>query len=391
MDTRKRNFIKLSALAVSTLAANRLLPHNAFAAMASVKSSPSVNVGVSPVMDDKTSAITMDECQSLGYREMAMRSSMVMSAWEYLREEANKIENAELRQLVFDIYHDSTPRLADLDAARRRDIWKQLRDAGYTSRTLAEFLPPLPLDMRTMYPAVSAPGSGYGSHHSYPGGLITHVATNVKITSAIAEAYSEVYRYSVNRDIAMASQLLHDLHKPYVFQWLEDASSRTEQTLAGTGEHHVLSLAELLVRQAPAELVVAQACAHTHPGNETEEAHVTDWLRAASIIAGCDPVEYGLLDRSGTLPLPRRQEGFICHLGDHDFVLSVPAVQWTLPVLREIAHEDYGLSARDVEGKPFNSLRNMIYSQLSAMRLEQAYVMGKEHLRRLVHSVVTPV
>ena len=58
------------------------------------------------------------------------------------------------------------------------------------------------------------------------------MATNVIITSAIVDAYRSVYGYDVNRDIAMASQLMHDLHKPYVFQWQEDGSSRTEQPLA---------------------------------------------------------------------------------------------------------------------------------------------------------------
>ncbi|MDR0361922.1 MAG: hypothetical protein LBJ46_04460 [Planctomycetota bacterium] len=198
--------------------------------------------------------------------------------------------------------------------------------------------------------------------------------------------------YDVDRDVAMAAQLLHDLHKPYVFQWQPDASSRPEQSLAGTGEHHVLSLAELLVRKAPAELVVAQACAHTHPGTEADEAQVVNWLKAAAIIAGIDPVRHGLLDASGkTLPLPRRQEGFICHLGDHDFVLSAPAVQWTLPVMRDIAKADYKITDADLQGKPFNSLRNAVYSQLSAMRIEQAYAMGGgEQVRLPMHSVVKP-
>jgi hypothetical protein len=177
-----------------------------------------------------------------------------------------------------------------------------------------------------------------------------------------------------------------------VFQWQANASSRQEQPLAGTGEHHVLSAAELIARKAPAELVVAQACAHTHPGWVEEETQVVNWLKAAAIIGGVDPVAYGLLDKSGkTLPLPRRQEGFICHLGDHDFVLSMPAVQWTLPVMKEIAASDYKISEKDLAGKPFNSLRNMVYASLSAMRLEQIYTTGRENLRRAMHGVVQPV
>lgn len=374
MNASKRDFIKLTAVAASALILPSLAGQKALAAPA-----PSAR------------PVSLEECQSLNYLQMAERSPMVRESWSYLRAEINAIADNKIRSLVNDIYNDSTPRLAKLDAAQRKAVWRELTSAGYTRQGQNDFLPPLASGFGKKYPYISAPGSGYGSHHSYPGGLVTHVAANVKITGSIVDAYREVYGYDVNRDIAMAAQLLHDLHKPYVFQWQADASSRKEQPLAGTGEHHALSLAELLVRKAPAELVTAQACAHTHPGSEADEAQVVGWLKAAAIIAGVDPVRYGLLDKSGkTLPLPRRQEGFICHLGDHDFVLSVPAVQWTLPILREVAQSDYKLSEKDLNGKPFNSLRNMVYSRLSAMRLEQALTRGRGEFRALVHSAVMP-
>jgi hypothetical protein len=397
MDIRKRDFLKFSALTASAVAATALLPRDALAALnipaasAPIPTSPPAAKSAAALFSNSL-AMSLEECQSLDYKEMAARSPMIQAAWKYLEDETGRIRNPGLRGLVSEIYSDSYPRLANIDLSERKEAWEQLKSAGYTARSQEDYLPPASRDMATRYPAIAAPGSGYGSHHSYPGGLITHVATNVKITAAIVDTYAEVYGYDVDRDIAIAAQLLHDLHKPYVFQWQPDASSRTEHPLAGTGEHHVFSLTELLVRKAPAELVVAQACAHTHPGNETEEAQVVGWLKAAAIIAGTDPVRYGLLDASGkTLPLPRRQEGFICHLGDHDFVLSVPAVQWTLPVLREIAKADYGIGDADLQGKPFNSLRNAVYSQLSAMRVEQAYAAGgREEVRRLMHSVVRP-
>ncbi|MDR1535666.1 MAG: Tat pathway signal sequence [Planctomycetota bacterium] len=394
MDTRKRDFLKLSALTATAVAADWAAPSGAFAfpfgpaGTAAAAESPSRAAAFAA-----PGAISLEECQSLGHREMAARSPMVRASWLYLREELGKIGDRRLRELATGIYDDHTPRLANLDAEERAGVWEALERAGYTKQSRDDFLPPAPPDLREEYPSLSAPGSGYASHHAYPGGLITHVAANVWITSAIVHAYLAVYGYGVDRDLAVTAQLLHDLHKPYVFQWRADASSRTEQPLAGTGEHHVLSLAELLVRRAPAELVVAQACAHTHPGGDADEAQVVNWLKAAAIIAGVDPGRYGLLGESGTtVPLPRRQEGFICHLGDHDFVLSVPVVRWTLPVLRKIARADYGISEADLSGKPFNSLRNLVYSQLSAMRLEHEYATGgEERLRALVHTVVRPV
>jgi len=60
------------------------------------------------------------------------------------------------------------------------------------------------------------------SHHSYPGGLATHVAVNVKVALSIYEAYKDVYGTSMNRDVILASELMHDMNKPWVFQWQED-------------------------------------------------------------------------------------------------------------------------------------------------------------------------
>lgn len=395
MDTNKRDFLKLSAMAASVFAADCLMPRGAFAA-AAFPPGPSL-MGDAPyaagakLAEFPKKAITLEECQSLDYNEMAARSAMVQAGWKYLQSEIDAIEDPALRALIADIYNDPTPKLANMDASRRKEVWKQLSSAGYTKQSEEDFLPPVPSGMKSKYPFVSAAGSGYGSHHFYPGGLVMHVAPNVKLTGNLVDLYRVTYGYSVNRDIAMASQLLHDLHKPYVFQWNADASSRPEQTLAATGQHHVLSAAEVLVRKGPAEVIIAQACAHNNPGSDETEAEVVMWLKAAAIIAGVDPVKYGLLDPSGkTLPQPRRQEGFLCHLGDHDYVLSVPAVRWTTPLMQEIAKTDYKLSDNDMKGKPYNTLRNMIYSQLSAMRLHQASTQGIDQVRALMHSVVKP-
>ncbi|MGI6656776.1 MAG: hypothetical protein ACOX5Z_08160 [Desulfobulbus sp.] len=369
MKTNRRELLKYTAVAVS--------------GMILAKAVDFVSVA------EAGEVITLDQCVSMTPQAVAESSPLVKASWDYLNKEIGKIKDSGIRSILSAIYADPSPQLAvRLDAADRKEVWTQLQAKGWTEQSEADFLPPLPA--KDACTTMVAPGSGYTSHHSYPGGLMTHVATNVIITSAIVDAYRSVYGYDVNRDIAMAAQLLHDLHKPYVFQWQADGSSRTEQPLAGTGEHHTLSLAELLVRKAPAELVVAQACAHTHPGNPDEEKKVVGWLSAAAVIAGVDPVAYGLLDETGqTLPLPRRQEGFLCHLGDHDFVLSVPAVQWTLPVMKEIAQKDYKLSAADCEGKPFNSLRNVVYSRVSAMRMHNVYAhKGVDGVRELMLSVV---
>lgn len=340
--------------------------------------------------------ISLAECLAMKPVEMAVSSDLVQRSWRDLQRQIDTIKNSDLRRLIKTIYDDPDPLVVRrLDKDSRRQLWQTLSSKGYTGQSENDFLPPLPEQNASAIPFYAAPGSGYQSHHAYPGGLVTHVATNVQITDAIIDNYHRVYGYDVDRDIALGAQLLHDLHKPYVFQWNADGSSRTEQTLAGTGEHHILSAAELIFRGVSPELVIAMAAAHTSPSTEEDEHTIASWLDAAAAIAGVDPVEYGLVVGKGSrlsLPQPVGQEGFICHLGDHDYVLSVPAVKNTLPLIQEIASEDYGLTASDLKRLPFNSLRNRLYSTYSAMRVHEEIVKsGKEGVRNLMHTIVEPV
>ena len=62
---------------------------------------------------------------------------------------------------------------------------------------------------------------------------------------------------------------------------------------------------ESIYRGMPASVVVAQACAHNHPGSEKDAADVERWLQAACILAGKDAVALGLLTAEGKLVAPR--------------------------------------------------------------------------------------
>lgn len=316
-----------------------------------------------------------------------------MNAWESIKTTGNKINNPSLRSKVLDILHNPAPTLTRrIGTSEKKEIWKELTAKGLLNDvSFADFLPPSSSATTVPQPFYSAPGSGYGSHHAYPGGLATHTNVNTQVSLAIYKGYQDVYGYLLDRDVVIAAQLLHDLHKPWVFQWQKNGASRTERKFAGTGEHHPLGVAESIVRGLPATVCVAQACAHNHPRTPEDEAKVVGWITTAAIIAGVDPVQYGLLEKGGaSLPLPRRQEGFVCHLGDHDWVLTVPAAQWTIPLLKTIAQRDYGIKAAD--SKPFNKLRNYVFSQATIMKLYQIYASEGEHsLTRTIHSIVSPV
>ena len=56
---------------------------------------------------------------------------------------------------------------------------------------------------------------------------MTHTAANVEILKGIDQAYQTVFGYDCDYDVAVAAELLHDLAKPYVFQWQADGSSLT--------------------------------------------------------------------------------------------------------------------------------------------------------------------
>ncbi|MFW5734976.1 MAG: metal-dependent phosphohydrolase [Oceanidesulfovibrio sp.] len=325
---------------------------------------------------------------------MAEASGQVMDSWRYRQETVTTIKNPMLRAGVQSIMENPAPTIMEnLGSTEKKEVYEELSAKGMIDGlAYDDFLPPVSDPSRSPQPFYSAPGSGYSSHHAYPGGVATHTALNLRVSLALYEGYRDTYDYLLDRDIVIASQVLHDLHKAWVFQWQEDGSSRTEQKLAGTGEHHPLSVAESLHRGLPAAMCVAQACAHNHPGFEKDEAGPVNWISTAATILGKDAAKEGWLAEDGkTLPQPRTMENFLCHLGDHDWVLTVPAAKWTIPLMQEIAVQHYGVKESELEGKKFNQLRNYVFSQATIMSLYQQYVKeGKEGLARTVLSIVSP-
>jgi hypothetical protein len=369
---KRRDFLKLGAIAGAT-AVVASMPAPAFSAPA---------------------RCTLAECLELDHVAMADASAPVSAAWRSIRLTAAEIRNPAIRTRVEAILDNPAPTLAKgIGKSEKSAIYKELTAKGLLKDIKkTDFMPPVSNAAKAPQPFRSAPGSGYQSHHSYPGGLTTHTDLNTRMSVALYDGYRQVYDYMLDRDVVIAAQLLHDLHKPWVFQWDAHGESRGEMKLGGTGEHHPLGVAESIVRGLPAEVCVAQACAHNHPRTEQDEAQVVGWLTAASIIAGVDPVKRGLLAAGGkTLPMPRRQEGFVTHLGDHDWVLTVPAAQWLIPVMEKVAVRDYRISENDLKKKPFNQFRNYVFSQATIMSLYETYAAkGEAELTRTIHSIVRP-
>ncbi|MBQ1856344.1 MAG: TAT (twin-arginine translocation) pathway signal sequence, partial [Anaerovibrio sp.] len=212
------------------------------------------------------------------------------------------------------------------------------------------------------------------------------------IALGVFSIYEDTYGYSLNEDLLTNAILLHDNLKPWVLQWNSENRCLPEINIAGTGCHHVQEIADVMYRGLDPDLVITLADSHEHPGWKSQEDQVVGWIKAAAIIAGKDPIKEGYLDKSGeTLPLPRRPEGFLVHLGDHDFVLTAPVSRWLNAEIEKMAVKEYGIAESELKSKKYNTLRNYIYSQASDMHLYQTWVdKGDKALWDAVLDVVVP-
>lgn len=323
---------------------------------------------------------------------LAKDAELVQLSYKKIQDAVSSIKDSTLRSMTAEIINNPNPEFMEnyqLPGSKRA-LYNKLAAAGLldTSKISAEQLLP-PYSGKLPQPFYSAPGSGYSSHHAYPGGLATHTAANLCISEGIYNTYKDIFNSDISRDIIISAQALHDLAKPLVFQWQKDQASLPEYTIAATGAHHILSIAEVIYRGFPVEEIVAQACAHTIPTGKDEQV-VAGYLKAAAIIAGKDAIKLGLVNSDNTIPTPHKQEGYIVSLGDHDFVLSSPACQKSVAILKQIAAKDYGMTKAELEGEHFNRFRNYIGAQYSMMYIDSlaSTKNGMERIRQAVKNVI---
>ncbi len=200
-----------------------------------------------------------------------------------------------------------------LDNTTKHEILAELTKAGFLSpahddteraRQLNGLFPsvraedsgcPLPLQA-----FIEAPGGNAGSHHAWPGGLVQHERFNLASSMALSDLYDRQSGVPVDREVIATAVLWHDWAKMLVFPWQPDGSLPAELSVAGTGAHHILGLAETMKRGLPVRLTIVQACAHTAPIGD-DAIKVANWLRAAAIVARIDPVKAGYLTADGRI------------------------------------------------------------------------------------------
>jgi hypothetical protein len=374
---------------------------------------------------------------------LSNKSPMVQSAKEFLLRNTKRMDDASVRAITLDaIANPATcvTHRAGLTDSQKNAILQELLAAGlvdvrdnstFPGGLKAGVFPPVledggacPKLPQTFF---SAPGSFFGGHHSYPGGLSIHESFNDVSNQNLARGYRKVYghtdtqgfpvigrgdnnanefeetasAFALSQDVTIAAPIWHDWAKSLVFQWNSDGSEFQELNFGGngqtdnfgapgnskTGAHHMLSAAEAMKRGLPADLVIAQVSAHSHtiPDNEYK---VVNWLHTAAIIAQIDPVAQGYLSRDaqGRLRLPP-----VRHLGevnlnaaspsqtnllaeyplhaisDADSTLTEPAVTIDQVILRTLAPE-FGFDANQVAAYN-NGFRNPVLSFLTAERI----------------------
>jgi hypothetical protein len=374
-------------------------------------------------------------------QQIGSASPLVQSAVELLERNARQIEDAQLRAATLDSFLN--PNTCIRHRANVSDAVKNQIIASLTAQGLvnpadaasiigglkAGIFPPVANDGTAcpMLPLTfkATPGSNFGGHHSYPGGLAVHESFNDQSSINFADTYRGEYGslgehrlpvangarregdVRISQDVILAAPIWHDWAKMMVFQWNGDGTEFTELNFGGsgtndnfgapgdsrTGGHHIMSIAETMARGLSPLLVITQASAHSAPslGNEYK---VVNWLRAAAIMAQVDPVARGYLvvDGSGHLRLPPLAalgagvnlnaagqtnllvEYQIHNLSDADFVNSIPAVTQVQVLLQQIA-PGFGYDPADV-ARYNNFFRNVVLAYLSPERLMMIYDKG---------------
>jgi hypothetical protein len=392
--------------------------------------------------------------------QISRKSAMVQSAYKFLIGQAEGLVDSSLRAETFDAIANPQTCIehrANLDDAKRQAILNELISAGLVNVDDGKNIPggliagvfPGVLNDNTDCPRLpqpfsAAPGSSFGGHHSYPGGLPVHESNNDTADINLAREYRLVYGHDnqngvptinaaairqlqfqpdssigINQDIIVGAPLWHDWAKPIVFQWNADGTEFQELNFGGngstdnygaagdsrTGGHHILGIAEAMKRGLSPAFVITQASAHSAPtsGNEYK---VVNWLRAAAIIAQIDPVQCGYLtkDKNGNYRLPALRElgdvdllaagqtnilvEYELHnLSDADFTFSGPAVAGIQVVLADVA-PSFGFDPTDTT-RYNTKFRNKVLSNFTAEHLFIIYTnRGRDGVKAEIQKLV---
>ncbi|MBC7544651.1 MAG: hypothetical protein H7338_18165 [Candidatus Sericytochromatia bacterium] len=242
---------------------------------------------------------------------------------------------------------------------------------------------------------VAAGGSWLG-HHPYPGGLVVHTGINLRRALDSAALYREVYDLTVDEDLLAAAVILHDVMKAYTNQFYPRWDDRhgcfyePETVRKGglfakwgdvrtMGHHNELVVAEMMVREAPPELVFATHCHQDQyadsrrnhrfvpPGDETWERTVEEALRKVPDTAAAPYRDTYLDERFRTL------EAGLNYLSDGDWVITGAKAG---PIARKALVAVIEAAGLVTDSREANLTALWLFSKLDPMRILGEWQLG---------------
>jgi hypothetical protein len=357
---------------------------------------------------DLAPARRLDEVAAMSPEEMARASRFVSGIYNELLQTAASLEDEGYRRLMTECI--VRPKITFLemyptDADRRRLFDEMVRLGFFNAEDDPDYVWPRGhMDPQTY---LTAPSSHNHFYNAHPGGLAVTVAYNIRMADAYTQNYRQMYGVPANRDLPAAALLVHEYPKVWLYQWQEDGAWLEEPRTVYDDTWHahcIYVTAELMHRRFDSRIVLAMAAAHQLSYLEASMQGrdvVTNWrglervahfIKAAAVMAQVDPVDYGLLERKGgdvvLAPVPAEQ--WVTHLADMNWPYAMGAAHlYTYPMLKEIAETDLGLRDRDLAGRPFNQLKNYVWSQLGQIALYEVLVReGYDAARKLVARLV---
>ncbi len=198
-----------------------------------------INFTSSVIADDMS--MRLNAIYAMPPKTMAATGTFTAGAWNQVLQHARSIENTDLRELVLEMILE--PESEAFDQPARQSF-------------------------------ATAPG-GTSGHHVYPGGLAVHTLELLEVALAWADARERIYGVEFDRDIIIAALVLHDWGKIWyrfdtargvvsIPDWWP-AAWGTEGRWPWMGGHGAVVYAELIVREAPPELIAGAAAAHFDP------------------------------------------------------------------------------------------------------------------------------
>jgi hypothetical protein len=350
----------------------------------------------------------LEEIVAMSPEDMARASPLVSGIYNELLQTAASLEDPGYRRLMTECIVDPKVTFLEMyrsDGDRRRLFDEMVRLGFFNPEDDPDYVWPRGhMDPQTY---LTAPSSHNDFYNAHPGGLAVTVAYNIRMADAYTQNYRQVYGVPANRDLPVAALLVHEYPKVWLYQWQQDGSWLEEPRTVYDDTWHahcIYVTAELMHRRYDARIVMAMAAAHQLSFLEASmdgRRVVTNWrglervahfIKAAAVMAQVDPVDYGLLERkNGDMVLaPQPAEQWVTHLADMNWPYAMGAAHlFTWPMLKQIAADDLGMSQTDLDGRPFNQLKNYVWSQLGQIALYEILVReGFDAARSTVNRLV---